>query len=104
MIDSPARGDAILVLRVTNRGELISKFKVGGSWGCSDHTVVEFIVLKDIVQAKGKVRTLNFRNVKKEIHMIRVVQHQRRLTREAADAPSLETFQTRLYRALNNLI
>lgn len=36
--------------------------------------------------------------------MIRVVQHQRRLPREAADAPSLETFKPRLCGALSNLI
>lgn len=61
MIDSPPRGNAILVLGVTSTGELISEFKAGGSWGCRDHTLVEFTVLKDMAQAKGRVRALNFR-------------------------------------------
>lgn len=104
MIGRPARGDAILVLRVTSTEELTSEFKAGGSWGCSDHTLVEVIVLRDMAQAKGKVKTLNFRKVRKEILMMRVVQHQRRLPREAAHAPFLETLKTRLDGALSTLI
>lgn len=46
VIGSPARWGAILVPRVTSTGELISDSKVGGSWGCSDHTLVEFTVLR----------------------------------------------------------
>lgn len=65
---------------------------------------MEFIVLGDMAQAKGKARTLNFRKIRKEILKMRVVQHWRRLPREAADAPSLETFKTRLDGALNSLI
>jgi len=48
-------------LLVTNTSELINDIKTGGSLGCSDHTLVEFIVLSDKSWAKSKVRTLNFR-------------------------------------------
>jgi len=34
---------------------------LGGSLSCSGHALVEFTVLRDMGQAKGKVRTLNFR-------------------------------------------
>ena len=46
---------------VTNSSELIRDAKIGGSLGCSDHALVEFAVLRDMGQAKSKVRTLNFR-------------------------------------------
>ena len=59
--DTPTRGDAILDLLVTNTSELIGDIKIGGSLGCSDHALVEFAVLRDMGQAKSKVRTLNFR-------------------------------------------
>ena len=45
----------------TNTSELIGDVKIGGSLGCSDHALVEFAVLRDMGQAKSKVRTLNFR-------------------------------------------
>jgi len=48
IIDSPTQGDAILDLMVTNASELISDTKIGGSLCCSDHTLVEFTVLKDV--------------------------------------------------------
>ncbi|KAK4830766.1 hypothetical protein QYF61_013255 [Mycteria americana] len=35
---------------VTNASELISDIKIGGSLGCSDHTLVEFTVLRDMGQ------------------------------------------------------
>jgi len=60
VIDSPTQGDAILDLRVTNVGELISDVKTGGSLGCSDHALVEFTVLRDTGKAKSIVRTPNF--------------------------------------------
>ncbi|KAK4829023.1 hypothetical protein QYF61_001798 [Mycteria americana] len=64
VIDTPARGVAILDLMVTNAGELISDIKIGGSLGCSDHTLVEFTVLRDMGQERSIVRTLNFRKAK----------------------------------------
>ena len=59
--ESPTRGDAILDLTVTNAGELIHDVKIGGSLGCRDHALVDFIVLRDMGQTKSKVRTLNFK-------------------------------------------
>ena len=46
---------------VTNANGDVSDVKTGGSLGCSDHALVEFTVLRDMGQAKSKVRTLNFR-------------------------------------------
>jgi len=53
VIDSPTQGVAVLDLLVTNTSELIGDIKIGGSVGCSDHTLVEFAVLKDTSQAKS---------------------------------------------------
>jgi len=61
VIDSPTRGNVILNRMVTNAHELIGDIETGGSLGCSDHAQVEFTVLRETSQAKGKVRTLNFR-------------------------------------------
>ena len=49
---------------VTNANELTCDVRIGGSLGCSDHALVEFAVLRDMGQAKSKVRTLNFRKAK----------------------------------------
>ncbi|KFW70031.1 hypothetical protein AS28_10986, partial [Pygoscelis adeliae] len=43
-------------------------------------------------------------DMRKKFFMLRVVKHWNRLPREVVDAPSLETFQVRLDRALSNLI
>jgi len=61
VIDSPTRRDVILDLLVTNARELIGDMKIGGSLGCSDLALVDFVVLRDIGQVKSKIRTLNFR-------------------------------------------
>ena len=41
-----------------------SDVNTGGSFGCSDHTLVEFAALRDMGQAKSKVRTLTVRQAK----------------------------------------
>ena len=64
VMDSPTRGDAILDLMVTDASELIGDVKIGGSLGCSDDALVELAVVRDMAQAKSKVRTLNFRKAK----------------------------------------
>jgi len=46
---------------VTSASEVISGVKIGGSLGCSDHTLVEFTVLRDMGKARCVVKTLNFR-------------------------------------------
>jgi len=64
VINNPTRGGVILDLMVTNTSEKISAVKIGASLGCSGHALVEFAVLRDIVQAKSKVSTLIFRKGK----------------------------------------
>jgi len=61
VIDTPAKGDVMLDLLVTNESELIGDMRNGGSLGCSVHAPVEFAVLRDMGEVKSKVRTLNFR-------------------------------------------
>jgi len=51
-------------LLVTNTSELNSNVKIGGRLGCSDHTLVEFTVLRDKGQVKSQLRTLKFRKAK----------------------------------------
>jgi len=46
---------------VTNARELINDVNFGDSLGCSEHTLVEFTVLRDMGKARSIVRTLNFR-------------------------------------------
>ena len=45
---------------LTNAEEIIKSVKVGGSLGCSDHALVEFVILRNVGLAKSGVRTLNF--------------------------------------------
>lgn len=56
-----SRGVTILDLMGISADELILNVKIGGSLGCSDHALVKFAVLRDMGQAKNKVRPLNFR-------------------------------------------
>lgn len=44
-----------------NTEKLIRKSKTGGSLCCSDHSLVEFMVMKETGLVKGQVRTLNFK-------------------------------------------
>lgn len=46
---------------LTNAEELIGDVKIGGSPGCSDHSLVEFSILNIV---KSRVKTLNLRKVK----------------------------------------
>ena len=60
VVDRPTRGEALLDLLLTNAEETIKGVNVGGSLGCSDHALVEFVISRDVCLAKGGVRTLNF--------------------------------------------
>jgi len=51
----------ILDLLVTNASELIGDVKIGGSLGCSDHMLVELMLLREMGITKSIVRKLNFR-------------------------------------------
>lgn len=61
VIDGPTRGEALLDLVLTNAEESIREVKIGGSLGCSDHALVEFVILKNAGLAKSRARTLCFR-------------------------------------------
>ena len=54
----------LLDLMVTDASELIGDIKIRGSLGCSDDALVELAVVRDMAQAKSKVRTLNFKKAK----------------------------------------
>jgi len=43
---------------------LQSSFSISCSLGCNDHTLVEFVILRNAGLAKSRVRTLNFRREK----------------------------------------
>lgn len=44
---------------VSNTSELIGDINIGSSFGCHDHTLVEFAVPRDMGWMKSKVRPLN---------------------------------------------
>jgi len=46
---------------LTNAKEFINEVKTGGNLGCSDQTLVEFVILRKMGLAKSGVRTLSFR-------------------------------------------
>ena len=56
VLDKSTRGDLVL----TNVAETIKDIKTGGSLCCSDHTLAEFMISRDVGLAKSGVRTLNF--------------------------------------------
>jgi len=58
------RAGAILDLIVTSASEVISDVKIGGSLGFSDHTLVEFTVLKHMGKVRSIIRTLNVSKAK----------------------------------------
>ena len=54
-------GEALLDLMLTNAENGIRDVKTGGSLGCSDHALVEFVILKNAGLAKSRDRSLCFR-------------------------------------------
>ena len=60
VVDRPTRGEALLDLLLTNAEEIIKDANVGGSLGCSDHALVEFVISRNIGLANSGVRTLKF--------------------------------------------
>ena len=61
VIDGPTRREALLDLVLTSAEESIREINIGGSLGCSDHALVEFVILKNAGLAKSRARTLCFR-------------------------------------------
>ena len=49
---------------LTNEEEIIREVKIGGSLGCSDHALVEFVILTNAGLAKSRARTLCFMRAK----------------------------------------
>lgn len=43
--------------------EIVKDVKIGGSLGCVDHTLVEFVISKNMDLAKSGERSLNLRRV-----------------------------------------
>jgi len=58
IIDGPTRGEALLDLVLTNEEESIREVKIGGSLGCSNHALVEFVMLKNAGPAKSRAKDL----------------------------------------------
>lgn len=61
VLDKPTREKAFLDLVLTDVDDLIKEVKIGGSLCCSDHALIQFVILRDVSLAKSKVRTFNFR-------------------------------------------
>lgn len=61
VLDSLTRNEALLELTLTGVEEIIKDINIRGSLGCSDHALVEFVILSYIGLARWEVRTLNFR-------------------------------------------
>ena len=61
VVDGPTQGEALLDLVLTNAEESIREVKIGGSLGCSDRALVEFVILKNAGLGKSRARTLCFR-------------------------------------------
>ena len=52
---------------LTSAEESIREVKFGGSLGCSDHALVEFVIRRNAGLVKCRVRTLNFRRANFQI-------------------------------------
>ena len=63
VLDKPTRGDALLNLLLTNGNQFSKEIEIGGSLGCSDLTLVEFVISRNMGLAKCGVMTLNFKRV-----------------------------------------
>ena len=50
----------MLDLILISKEEIIEDIKIGGSLGCSDHALVEFVISRNIGLANSGVRTLKF--------------------------------------------
>jgi len=88
-------GLTLLPLKSVQEGSLIPSWDNRFSRDNSDRTRSNGFKLK-----QGRFRL----DIRKKFFTIRVVKHWNRLPREVVEAPSLETFKTRLDGALSNLI
>ena len=53
----------MLGLPLTNAEEIIKGVNAGGSLGCSNHALIEFVISRDVGLPKSGVRNLNFGRV-----------------------------------------
>lgn len=52
VLDKPTGGEVLLDRVLTNVDELIREVKIGGSLGCSEHALVEFVFSRNMGLAK----------------------------------------------------
>ncbi|KAF4803652.1 hypothetical protein TURU_014342 [Turdus rufiventris] len=58
-LDKPNRGEALLDLVLTAADEPIKEVKTGGSLGCSNRALIEFVISRIVTLVRSKVKTLN---------------------------------------------
>jgi len=61
VLDGLTQGEASLDLVLTKAEESIIEVKIGGSLGCSDHALVEFMIWRNAGLGKSRIRTPNSR-------------------------------------------
>ncbi|PKU38936.1 hypothetical protein llap_10761 [Limosa lapponica baueri] len=61
VLEEPMRRGVPLDLVLTNKEGLVGDVKAGGSFGCSDHKMVEFRILSKRSRAKSRITNLDFR-------------------------------------------
>lgn len=61
LIEEQTRAGALLYLILTKKEELFGEVKVRGSFGCSDHAMIEFRILRGGNSAKISIPTLDFK-------------------------------------------
>ena len=53
VLDIPTRGKTLLDPVLTNAEEIIKWVKIGGSLGCNDHVLVNFMISRNMSRAKN---------------------------------------------------
>lgn len=61
MMDDLVRGGTLLDRTHRKKAEVVEEEKVGGSLGCCDHEMVEFVILKGGDKANSMITTLDYR-------------------------------------------
>jgi len=85
---------------LTIASELIGGVKTGGSLGCSDHPLSEFIALMDMGNVRSIVRTLNFRKANFPLFQVLVSRTPReRVLRDRWTEQSWQIFKDAFHRA-----
>ena len=63
VLDISTRREALLDLMLTSAEQIIKEVKIGSSLACSNHSMAEFVILRNMDVSKSRDRTLNFRGV-----------------------------------------